>query len=523
MAAGLGGCGGDAPPDPDSPAVSFRVRFDIDTAAARRPISPYVYGVNSADWNRHRGVTLDRLGGNRWTAYNWETNASNAGSDYRHQNDNFLGGGEVPGEAVRPKVAAAHAAGASMVVTVPMAGYVSADKRGDGDVNQTPDWLRVRFHESVPAKGRSLTYPPDTADRIVCQDEFVAWLESSFPNARTDPSRTIFYDLDNEPDLWASTHARIRPTGPARYDEMVERTIAWSRAIKDVAPSALVFGPVNYGWQGYVRLQNAPDAGGRDFLDFFLDSMREAEARDGRRLLDVLDVHWYPEARGGSVRITEADTSSAVVAARLQAPRSLWDPSYVETSWISQDARVGAIRLIPRLQEKIAVHYPGTKLAITEYNYGAAGHISGAVAQADVLGVFGREGVFAANWWPLGQDGRFADAAFASYRNYDGAGGRFGDTSVQAQASDVVATSVYASVDAGSDARVVVIAINKQADAGEAEIAVSHPVALSGGRTYTLAGTSTAFVTGTLASPTARNTFRAVLPGLSVTTIVLAR
>ena len=85
--------------------------------------------MNQPNWaSRSRGLRLARLGGNRWTAYNWETNASNAGADYRHQNDDYLGGGDVPGEAVRPHVAAAHAAGASMVVTVPMAGYVSADK-----------------------------------------------------------------------------------------------------------------------------------------------------------------------------------------------------------------------------------------------------------------------------------------------------------------------------------------------------------------------------------------------------------
>ena len=37
------------------------------------------------------------------------------------------------GEAVRPYVARGLAAGASMIVTVPMAGYVSADKAPNGD------------------------------------------------------------------------------------------------------------------------------------------------------------------------------------------------------------------------------------------------------------------------------------------------------------------------------------------------------------------------------------------------------
>ncbi len=342
-----GGGGSDGPTAPSAsptptPAPAGSVRFTIDSGASRHPISPYIYGMNQPDWaGRSRGLRLGRIGGNRLTAYNWETNASNAGADYRHQNDDYLGGGDVPGEAVRPHVARAHAAGASMIVTVPMAGYVSADKAPSGDVNQTPDYLSVRFLESRAARGRGFSYPPDTGDRVVYQDEFVAWLESAFPDARRDPSRALFYSLDNEPDLWASTHARIRPTGKVTYAEMVQRTEEYASAIKAVAPWALVFGPVSYGWQGFVRLQDAPDHGGRDFLDFYLDSMRDAEGRARRRLLDVLDLHWYPEARGGGVRITEASNAPDVAAARVQAPRSLWDPGYAENSWISVDARVG--------------------------------------------------------------------------------------------------------------------------------------------------------------------------------------
>ncbi len=62
---------------------------------------------------------------------------------------------------------------------------------------------------------------------------------------------------------------------------------------------------MNYGWQGYIRLQDAADANNRDFLDFFLQQMAAAQVTDGRRVLDVLDVHWYPEATGGGVRVTE--------------------------------------------------------------------------------------------------------------------------------------------------------------------------------------------------------------------------
>jgi hypothetical protein len=410
-----------------------------------------------------------------------------------------------------------------MIVTVPMAGYVSADEGPAGDVNQTPDYLSVRFHESRAAKRRGFAYPPDTGDRVVYQDEFVAWLESAFPDARREPARTLFYSLDNEPDLWASTHPRIRPTGKVTYAELVQRTEEYAGAIKAVAPGALVFGPVSYGWQGFVRLQDAPDAGGRDFLDFYLDSMREAEGRARRRLVDVLDVHWYPEARGGGVRITEPDNAAAVAEARVQAPRSLWDPSYSENSWISIDARVGPIRLLPRLREKVAAHYPGTLLAVTEYNYGGGDHASGGVAQADVLGILGREDVFAATLWDLSGGTAYLDGAFALYCSYDGAGGRFGDTSVGAVTSNHEATSVYASVDEGRDDRMVLVAVNKSTGPTTAEILVAHPVDFARAQTWRIGAGSPAPARGPDLAPAARNAFRLEMPASSATTVVLTR
>jgi hypothetical protein len=518
---GCAGTDSQESPSPDQ-TTPGDLRFTIDSSGQRRAISPYIYGVNQFDWTgRSRYLRLGRLGGNRWTAYNWENNASNAGTDWYNQNDDFLGGGDVPGEAVRAHVAAAQAAGAAMVVTVPIAGYVSADKGPGGDVNQTPNYLSTRFHPSLPAKGRGLVYPPDLFDRVVYQDEFVAWLEATFPDARRDAARTIFYSLDNEPDLWISTHPRIRPNGAVTYSELVTRTIDFAQAIKSVAPGALVFGPVSYGWSGFVSLQGAADAGGRDFLDFYLSAMRQAEGDVGHRLVDALDLHWYPEARGGGVRITEPDSSPAVAAARVQAPRSLWDPSYVETSWISQAAGVGAIRLIPRMLEKIAARYPGTRLAITEYNYGGGSDISGGIAQADVLGVFGREGLFAAALWDLQASAPYIDAAFAAFRNYDGAGGAFGDTSLSATTSDGEGISIYASLDSGHEERVVLVAINKTSSVKRADVTLKHSLTLARGRTFRLVAGTPSLVQGPQVSVSSDGSFQLELPASSVTTVVL--
>jgi hypothetical protein len=191
--------------------------------------------------------------------------------------------------------------------------------------------------------------------------------------------------------------------------------------------------------------------------------MAEAEKSFGRRLLDVLDVHWYPEAQGGGVRIMGSHTTTApsVSAARMQAPRSLWDPTYSEVSWITEKSIGAPIRLIPRLKDKIDKCYPGTKLAISEYYFGAGNDISGGIAQADALGIFGREGLFAAAIWPDENKMPFVDGAFQMYRDFDGKNGTFGDISVRAQTGDIEKCSVYASLDSRNGGRMIVVLINK--------------------------------------------------------------
>ena len=125
--------------------------------------------------------------------------------------------------------------------------------------------------------------------------------------------------------------------------------------------------------------------------------MKAADTKAGKRLVDDLDLHWYPEATGGGERIVDDGTSAAEVAAREQAPRSLWDSTYTETSWITQDSTMGPIELLPREMKKITQTYPGTHLSFSEWNYGGGTDISGAIASADVLGASSAR---TASTWP---------------------------------------------------------------------------------------------------------------------------
>jgi hypothetical protein len=503
------------PVDAGSPG-QVDISFDVHANMNVHAIAPLIYGLNDGSQAAAVKATIVRSGGNRLTAFNWENNASNAGSDYLYENDDYLctgAGCDLPGTVLKQFVDGAIAAGAAALVTVPIVDYVSADKSPGGDVRSSgSNYLTTRFKQNKAAKGSAFANPPDTTDAFVYQDEMVNWLHATYP------SGNILYLLDNEPDLWSSTHAEIHPT-PVTYDELKTRNVTYATAIKAVVPNAQVYGPVNYGWAGYANLQGASDANNRDWIEYYLDQMKAAETTASKRLVDGLDLHWYPEATGGGTRITDPGATAALVAAREAAPRSLWDSTYIETSWITQCCSNGAINLIPRIKGKIAAHYPGTKLSFTEWNYGGGATISGAIASADVLGIFGRDGVDMAMMWPMG-DESFTYMAFKLFRNYDGAGKAFGDTSIDATTSDVPNSSVYASLDSGNVVRVVIVAINKALTDKIAGIRVFHSQTYTHANVYTLtASGGKMVVAGAPIAAVATNAFRYTMPAQSVTLI----
>ncbi len=461
-----------------APPVTFgeQAVFTINAAAVRGEISPYIYGANfaeAADFGEVR-YPFGRIGGNRWTAYNWENNASNAGSDWYYHNDSYLGGGDAPGGVVIDAVREMFAQGSTALITIPIQGYVAADKEGT-DVTETSDYLTARFNMNSAFKKTPLGVIPDLTDDYVYQDEFVNLLETTFAQQIKDSGLDIFYSLDNEPDLWSSTHSPIQPE-PVGYDELIGKNIEFARAIKSVAADTVIFGFVSYGYNGFINLQNAPgdyEAHG-EFIDYYLSEIAEAEEQYDRRLVDVLDLHWYPEASFEGVRIGSDDSGEGIAEARMQSPRSLWDPTYVEDSWITDYNGGKAIALIPWLREKINRCYPGTEIAFTEYYYGGGDDISGAIAQADVLGIFGREDIFAASYWHTGDSSdAYIHAAFNMYLNMDGKGSDFGDISISADTSDIGKTSVYASLDSQDPGKMVIMAINKSDEWIEAQILIS--------------------------------------------------
>ena len=215
----------------------------------------------------------------------------------------------------------------------------------------------------------------------------------------------------------------------------------------------------------------------------------------------------------------------------MQSPRNLWDPTFTDAGnsnpWIYQELGNTPINILGRLQAKINAENPGMKIAISEYESGGWNHIAGTIAQADNLGIFGAQGIFAASFWPPNGTYSYALAGFRAFRGFDGANATFGDTSLQATSSNVQNVVVYASTDSTTPGRVVFVAINRsksaQVTAINGPVSVRHGAPLSDDRRISrkpkppAATQSQPVAAGTM--PATGSTLTITLPALSVTTI----
>jgi hypothetical protein len=292
--------------------------------------------------------------------------------------------------------------------------------------------------------------------------------------------------------------------------------------IKEKAPNSMVFGPVAYGFNEMMSLQDADDRSNGEYMSWYLQQLAAAEKTYGKRLVDVLDMHWGSEARGDGNRVLDETVTqtAGLIAARLQAPRSLWDPNYKETSWIVDDYLKAPLKWIPRLKERIATYYPGTKISFSEYNHGGGGIISGGIAEADVLGIFGREDVYLATHWDR-EDSPYIYGAMRLFVNYDGAGARVGDISVKAVSTSDDKSSVYAMQSSTDSKKLYIVAINKTSAALSTNISIANAGSFTKYSRYMIYdGVSTPKSMGD--TTISGSAFNYSMPAMSVTTMVLS-
>ncbi|HYU33166.1 MAG TPA: glycoside hydrolase family 44 protein [Thermoanaerobaculia bacterium] len=508
-------------PRPPSPPTPVTVAVDPD--AGRRRIDPRIYGVNfgSAAQMSDLHWPVRRWGGNATTRYSWQHDIANRASDwffYNIEEDNPNPGNLPNGSAADRFIDETRTGGGEPLITVPLIGWTPIDRQRrwgfsvakygvqqqtECTLTGTP-WCQPDAGNGLRPNGAPVTgNDPHDTSREIGPDFVTGWMAHT-------AGKVKYFALDNEPMLWSSSHRDVHPAR-VHDTELWQRTLQYAAAMKAADPEVRIFGPDTWGWCDLFYSEADNCAPGSDynahgaFLPWYLDQVRQVQQAQGVRLIDFVDLHYYPQ--GTNVALSN-DESEATAARRLRSLKGLYDPAYVDESWIGQP-----VRLLPRVREWIAGHLPGVGLAVTEYNWGDGG-VSSALAQAEALAIFGREGVDVAARWVSPAANSLIEDAFRMYLDYDGAGARVDGDSVQAVSSDVDAVGAYAV--RGTGARLWLLLFNKDTQARDTAVGLPAGVQLVSSATlYRFDGAHRLGPAGTVAATGGQ--LALTLPGRSAT------
>ena len=513
----------------------------VDASANRHPISPYIYGIN--EWSDNGLMALMRIPVIRWggddaTSFNWQNSVKNNTGDNPWCYENY---------SVSPGFDAFHeanlTAGTVSLGTIPLmdwspkaAGECSFSVTKYGPQKATaPD--NPGCGNGVLVSGVPVANDPNDAYVPVTQSFAQQWVQqimTSYGPANAGGVR--LWSMDNEPEWWYSNHIDVYPQA-ATYDDMLARNIKWAKAVKAVDPTALITGPVPGGWSGMLFSRVDMDSGwstspfqywdnptdqkahgGVPWVPYYLQQMSQFEQTNGYRLLDYLDVHAYIAPSG----LSASQGDSAMETLRMTSTRALWDPNYMVPGGGFNDATGAEVapHLIPQMQQWVTQNYPGTNLAITEYSWGALNSITGAIAQADILGIFGAYGLGLGTLWSTPATTDPGAFAFKIFLNYDGNGSQFGGTSVSATSGNPDTLSIFAAQRV--DSALTVLVLNKTTgDIGDS-ISLAHFTPAGTAQVWQYSSTNlAAIVRQTADINVSGNSFTATFPAYSMTLLVI--
>ncbi len=516
------------------------VTVNINTLANRHQISPFVYGNNDETVSEVSdvGFTLSRWGGNDASNYNYLLQARNSVADWYFED--YGGAGNqvqlikdlqnanshaLTTMAMMDWVAQASGWSFSVKIYGPQCSAdpynadagngMKAGSTGDCSTSSVPVTTNAVTTAYYPLVDTAAECPAGTTDGSTCIDRetWTKALAAAFNTSSATcsvPYSTItschFYDMDNEPSIWNGTHRDVHPAA-AGYDELANLYEKEASNLNKWDPDAVRFGPVFCCWWFYWNGANGADKGnhgGVDFLPWWLNQVKWLDQINGARTLDVFDIHEY--ADGGP---TTGFTNAQLQAATAKVAGYYWDPATVNqdtnNNWTtSEEPNPGIPFSIPRFKAMINAIYPGTPLSYSEWGYGVAASVnnepdfSTAIADADSLGVFGREGLsFATRWGgPSSSSPQNAEyEAWKIFLNYDGAHHSFEPLSIQAANNGNSALfSSYASLNSTGTTMTVMILNKDPQNSAQVTFNLSG-FSASTYTAYTLASTSQSSIT----------------------------
>lgn len=514
----------------------------VDAHADRHAINPDVYGLAFAATSDlvTLNAPLNRSGGDSETSYNWQLNSDNRGADWYFES--IADSVSTPGYRGDNFIATTRAAnvGAQALLTIPMIDYIGSlgpDRSTIWSFSIARYGPQTGWDPYNPDAGNGISTAPgnpnitgnNPLDAQVPNSSSIqqAWVQHLIGTwGLASAGGLKYYLMDNEPSIWFSTHRDVAPIG-ADYSQIYNDYLNYAGMVRALDPTATIIGPEEWGWlalfySGFDQQNGAgPESdyathGDTYYYPWLLQQLAAYQQSTGTQLLDVLSVHYYPQ--DGS--FSNNDTRAAQLI-RNQSTRSLWDPNYVDQSWIATVGIDGGIvDLIPNLKKLVSQYYPGLKTAITEYNWGDEPNLNGATTQADVLGIFGRQGLDMATRWTVPVNPSPTYLAIEIYRNYDGNGSTFGNTSVYAGVADPDYLSSFAAV-RSTDHALTVMVINKQQGSTPVSVSLANFATTGTAQAWQITSATQTAITSLGSVAIANNSIGTTLPSQSITLFVI--
>jgi hypothetical protein len=453
-------------------SAQAQIRITVDPANEIREISPGIFGRNnslsddpsnptpSKTWQIYKdaGVRFFReSGGNNSTKYNWRKKLSSHPDWY---NNVYAHDWDYAAKSLQTNMPEARG-----MWSFQLLGHVAktnAFNFNEWEYNRSQWWPGVYNNwcgGGGPEKGDG---DPNTYLEPWPADSTVAILKKWFDKLGFSKEQFQYWNMDNEPECWHSTHKDVMPKAiPA--EDFIQRYVAVATKARTLFPEIKIVGPVFtnewfwYNWQnGTVPdLQNP----GKKYawVEYFIKRIAEEQQRTGMRLLDVLDFHFYPE-----------DNPNIKREVTLQLHRVFYDTTYdypgangckvVNGIWDNNITKEYIFKRSNDWLEKYIGANHGVTMGMTEMGalYNEPNVI--AVCYASLLGTFSENNVelFAPWDWYIGQW-----EVLHLFTKYTGC------TAVRSTSTQNNLVSAYSSVNAGKDLLSVVL-VNRDVNNSQA-------------------------------------------------------
>ena len=473
----------------------FSAEINIDPASGHKAISPYIYGKNNclsddpahplsaAEWQflREAGIKMFREnGGNNCSKYNWRLKLSSHPDWY---NNVYAHDWDYAAQSLEQNMSGVRGMWAFQLIGKVAA--TAAYNFNDWAYNGSQWWEGV--HNNWAGGGGPVQGDgnPDLYLLVWPADSTVAILENWFNELGLNSDIFPYWNMDNEPEIWSSTHDDVYPVQPSA-ENFMQTYFAVAKKARAIFPGIKLVGPVVANeWQWYNWNNDKINYKNKSYtwLEYFILRIAEEQTASGIRLLDILDLHFYP--------------SESAAEDIVQLHRVWFDKTYdypgangvKRCGTGSWDNSITKEYIFERCREWLIDHMGadhGVQFAVTEIGIAGDNPNVTAVWYASNLGVFADNGVEVFTPWTWKTGMWEVLHLFSNYCQ---------ETRVASTSDDEQYVSAFSSINSAGDSLTVVLVNRAISTSKDANINLSNFDIMNGSYPYSrlnnLPGTET--------------------------------